>query len=76
METSMRKTVLTFLGMALISTLTIQMATAAGRHTRSAPRARVPESQQPRERHLPAAPASAPPASHSRSCDIIWCYED
>jgi hypothetical protein len=76
METGMRKAVLTVLGMALIGTLTIQMAAAAGRHTRYAPRAPVLTTQPPRERHPPAAPSSAPPATHSRSCDIIWCYED
>lgn len=74
----MRKAVLTVLGIALIGALTIQLATAAGRHTRNAPRAPVPASQQFRERHPSAAPAatSTPPAPHAKSCDIIWCYED
>jgi len=74
METDMRKAVLTVLGMALIGVLTVQIATAAGRHTRNASRTAVPATRQPRERHPPATPA--PPATHSRSCDIIWCYED
>ena len=74
----MRKAVLTVLGMALIGALTIQTATAAARHTRKAPRETVPATQQPRERRQPSPPAAtaAPPATHSRSCDVIWCYED
>jgi hypothetical protein len=76
METNMRKAVLTVLGMALIGALTIQAATAAARQTRKPARVSAPASQQPRERHPPSAPASAPPATHTRSCDVIWCYED
>jgi len=75
METNMRKAVLTVLGMALIGTLTIQTATAAARHTRKAARETVPATQQPRQRHPPAATAASP-ATHTRSCDVIWCYED
>jgi hypothetical protein len=74
----MRKAVLTILGVALIGALTIQTATAAARHTRKAVRETVPATQQPRERRPPSTPAaaSAPPATHTRSCDVIWCYED
>ena len=72
----MRKAALTVLGMALIGALTIQMATAAPRHTRKPARETVPATQQPRERHPPSAATAAPPATRTRSCDVIWCYED
>jgi hypothetical protein len=72
METQMRKEILTVLATVLIAALTIQTATAAPRHTRKALRAPVPATQQLRERH----PLSTPAATHNRSCDIIWCYED
>lgn len=72
METKMRNKVLTVLGVLLIAALTIPMATAAARHARKAARAHVPVTQQLRERQRLSTPA----ASHNRSCDIIWCYED
>jgi hypothetical protein len=72
METKMRKTVLTVLGVLLIAALTIQMATAAARNARKAARAAAPATQQLRERHGLSAPA----AIHNRSCDRFWCYED
>jgi hypothetical protein len=68
----MRNKVLTVLGVLLIAALTIPMATAAARHARKAARAPVPVTQQLRERQRIAPPA----ATHNRSCDIIWCYED
>jgi len=72
METKMRKTVLTVLGVLLIAALTMQMATAAARNSRKAARAAAPVTQQLRERHGVSAPA----AIHTRSCDRFWCYED
>jgi hypothetical protein len=68
----MRKRVLTVLGVLLIAALTIQMATAAARNARKGARAPVPVTQQLRERHGVPAPA----ATHNRSCDRFWCYED
>ena len=68
----MRNKVLTVLSVLLIAALTTPMATATPRHARKAARAPVPVTQQLRERQRISPPA----ATHNRSCDIIWCYED
>jgi hypothetical protein len=68
----MRKRVLTVFGVLLMTALTIQTATAA-RHSRKPARAPVPATQQLRDtRHGPSAPAD----TNTKSCDILWCYQD
>lgn len=64
----MRLRVLTVLAVLLMAVLTIQTA-AAARHGRKP--ARVPATQQHRDT-TPAAPAS----SGTKSCDVIWCYQN
>jgi hypothetical protein len=68
----MRKRVLTVLGALLIAALTTQMATAAARHVRKGTRASAPATQQLRKQHGLSAPA----ASVTKSCDVVWCYPD
>ena len=78
--------VLTVLGVSLIAALTIQEATAAARHAGKAARASGQVAQQRRDavgsaqsdysyrsRHRGL---SAPAATDTKSCDVIWCYEN
>jgi hypothetical protein len=67
----MRKRMLAHLGLLVIAALTIQTATAATRHTRKPVRNTAPVTHQ-----LGDAYGSAPEAFGSKSCDVIWCYED
>jgi hypothetical protein len=64
----MRGRVLTVLAALLMAALTIQTA-AAARHGRKPARASATQQQGDTR---PAAPA----ASGTRSCDVIWCYQD
>jgi hypothetical protein len=70
METKMRKRVLSILGLLVMSALTIQTATAAPRGARSA-RVAASATHQPRD-----AFGSASKAVGTKSCDIVWCYEN
>jgi hypothetical protein len=88
----MQKNALTAIGVLLVATLTIQTTTAAARGTRKAVRASDPVAQQQRnafgsmDRPSAArsgnsyyngdAGLSAPAAADSKSCDVIWCYEN
>jgi hypothetical protein len=67
----MRKRVLTRLGVLVLAALTIQTATVAARHTRKGVRNPALVTHQPRH-----AFGSAPEAVGSKSCDVIWCYEN
>jgi hypothetical protein len=67
----MRKRVLAVLAVLLIAALTTEMATAA-RHVRKGTRASAPATQQLRKQHGLSAPA----ASVTKSCDVVWCYPD
>ncbi|MEI9923431.1 MAG: hypothetical protein WDN50_07825 [Bradyrhizobium sp.] len=61
----MRRSVLTVLAAVLMAALTIPTADAA-RHGRKPARGAAPQQQgDPR-----------PGASGTRSCDVIWCYQD
>lgn len=71
METRMRKKVLSRLGVLVIAALTIQTATAATRHTRKAARNPAAVTHQARDAY-----GSAPEAVGTKSCDVIWCYEN
>jgi poly(3-hydroxybutyrate) depolymerase len=62
------KRVLTVLGVLLMAASTVQTASAA-RHGRKPAHAFV--TQQSRD-----ARAYAPASSNTRSCDIIWCYQN
>lgn len=68
----MRRRVLAVLGVLLVAAVTTQMATAAARHARKAARASAPLTQQLRKQHGLSAPA----ASDTKTCDVIWCYPD
>jgi hypothetical protein len=78
--------VLTVLGMLLIATLTIQEATAAARNAGKAARASGSVAQQRRGGFGSAQSdysyrskrqgLSAPAATGTKSCDVIWCYEN
>jgi hypothetical protein len=67
----MRKRILLRLGVLVIAALTIQTATAATLHTQRAARNPAHVTHQVRD-----AFGSAPEAVGSKSCDIIWCYEN
>jgi hypothetical protein len=60
--------VLTVLGVLLMAASTVQTASAA-RHGRKSAHAFM--TQQSRD-----ARAYAPASSDTRSCDIIWCYQN
>jgi hypothetical protein len=62
-ETTMRRRVLTVLAALLMAAVTIQTADAA-RHGRKPARA-AQQQGDPR-----------PAASDTKSCDVIWCYQD
>jgi hypothetical protein len=78
--------VLTVLGVLLIAALTIQEATAAARHAGKAARASGPATQQRRDAVGSAQSdysyrskrrgLSAPAATDTKSCDVVWCYQD
>jgi hypothetical protein len=78
--------VLTVLGVLLIAALTIQEATAAARNAGKAARASGPVAQQRRDGFGSAQSdysyrskrhgLSAPAATGTKSCDVIWCYEN
>jgi len=70
METKMRKRVLNILSVLVIAALTIQIATAA---PRGAQRTRV---HAPATHQLRDAFGSTSKAVGSKSCDILWCYEN
>jgi hypothetical protein len=86
METKMPARVLTVLGVLLIAALTIQQATAAARHAGKSARASGQVAQQRRDAvgsaqsgysyHSKRQGLSAPAASDTKSCDILWCYQD
>ena len=65
-ETTMRRRVLTVLAALLMAAVTIQTADAA-RHGRKPARA----TQQYGDTR-----SAAPAASGTKSCDVIWCYQD
>jgi hypothetical protein len=67
-ETTMRRRVLTVLAALLMAAVTIQTADAA-RHGRKPARAAATQ-QHGDTRH------AAPAASGTKSCDVIWCYQD
>jgi hypothetical protein len=71
METKMRKRALPHLGVLVIAALTIQSAAAATHHARKPVRNTAPVTHQLRDAY-----GSAPEAVGSKSCDVIWCYED
>ena len=64
----MRRGVLTVLAVVLMAAVTIQPADAARHGRKSARAAATQQHRDPR----PAAPA----ASGTRSCDVIWCYQN
>jgi hypothetical protein len=78
--------VLTVLGVLLIAALTIQEAAAAARHAGRAARASGSVAQQRRDAvgsaqsgysyHSKRRGVSAPAATDTKSCDVIWCYEN
>ena len=78
METKMRKKVLIALGVMLVIAFTTQLATAAASSAREPARAPVAATPQFRNAlgsaDLPQG--HRPPASGTKSCDIIWCYEN
>jgi hypothetical protein len=67
----MRKRMLANLGLLVIAALTIQTATASTRHIRKVVRNTAAVTHQLRDAY-----GSAPEAVGSKSCDLIWCYED
>jgi hypothetical protein len=71
MEIKMQKRALSHLGVLVIAALMIQTAAAATHHTRKAARNPAPITHQLRD-----AFDSAPEAVGSKSCDVIWCYEN
>jgi hypothetical protein len=71
MEAKMRKIILRIIGLLAVSTFTVQMAIAAPHSPRKAARLAPPVTHQFRN-----AFSSAPKAVESKSCDIIWCYEN
>ena len=71
MEAKMRKRVLTVLAVFLVVASTTEMA-AAARHGHKTARASTPATQQLRKQQGFSAPA----ASDTKSCDVLWCHSD
>ena len=71
MEIEMQKRALPHPGVLVIAALMIQTAAAATRHTQKVARNPAPLTHQLRD-----AIDSAPEAVGSKSCDVIWCYEN
>jgi hypothetical protein len=88
----MRKKVLTILGVLLVAFSTSQIETAAARSVPKKARAPHPQTQQLRDafgavnlpptvqsdrlNHSTHHGLSASTAVESKSCDILWCYEN
>ncbi len=80
----MRKIVLRLLGALVIVSFTSQMAGAAARSERKVVRAPAHAARQFREAHDAAPRDFAPgfvapnaaPGVGSKSCDILWCYQN
>jgi hypothetical protein len=70
MEIKMQKRALSHLGVLVIAALMIQTAAAATHHTRKAARSPAPITHQLRDAF------DSPEAVGSKSCDVIWCYEN
>lgn len=66
----MQKGVLRYLGVLVIAALTIQTATAATSHSRK------DRNPAPATHRIRDAYGLAPDAVGTRSCDVIWCYEN
>jgi hypothetical protein len=71
MEIELKKRALPRLGVLVIAALMIQTVAVATRHTWKAARNPAPVTHQLRD-----AFDSAPEAVGSKSCDVIWCYEN
>jgi hypothetical protein len=67
----MRKTIFSVLGILVIAASTVQMASAAPRTARKAAHVPAPATQQFRDSF-----DSANGPVRSKSCDIVWCYEN
>lgn len=88
----MRTRVLTILGVLLVAFSAIQIETAAARSVRKVARAHHHATQQPRDafgaarwpltaqteyaNHSERHGLSPPTAVESKSCDVVWCYEN
>jgi hypothetical protein len=70
METKMRKMSLMILGVLAISACAIQASTAAPHNSKAAAHSSSAAHQ------FRKAFGSAEKTTGTRSCDIIWCYED
>jgi hypothetical protein len=71
MDTEMRTGFPKILGVAAIATFTVQMAIAAPHSTRKPGRVSSTTAHQFRD-----AFGSAHTVADSKSCDIIWCYQN
>jgi hypothetical protein len=71
MEAKMRKRFLNILGVAAVATFTVQMAIAAPYSTQKPGRVSSTAAHQFRN-----AFGSAHMMADSKSCDIIWCYQN
>ena len=67
----MRKSILRIIGVLAVATFTVQVAIAAPHSPRKAARFAPPVTHQFRN-----AFGAAPRAVESKSCDVIWCYEN
>jgi hypothetical protein len=71
METKMQNRLLNLVGVIAVAAFTVHVAIAAPRGARKAVRVSPSVTQQLRN-----AFGSAPKAVDSKSCDVIWCYEN